>query len=131
MAPPFCWSAKQRTSSQSDTTSRTSLLSTCRDSNIWAKLHVHYTERYPNISRLVNILRVMPYSNALAERCFSTMKKIKTDWRASLETSTLDKLIRIKKMDPDVDVFTSMLYKNPVCYAKLILRSNNCHAIFV
>ena len=33
------------------------------------------------------------------------MRKIKTDWRASLHTSTLDCLIRIKKMGPSVDVF--------------------------
>ena len=68
-------------------------------SSTWAKIHAHYSER------LINILHVMPFSNALVERCFSTMSKIKTDWRASLHTSTLDCLIRIKKMGPSVDVF--------------------------
>ena len=74
-------------------------------SGIWAKVHAHYSERYKSIARLINILRVLPFSNALVERCFSTMRKIKTDWRASLNTSTLDILIRIKKMGPPVDVF--------------------------
>ena len=74
-------------------------------SGIWAKIHAHYSERYQGISRLINILHVMLFSNALVERCLSTMRKIKTDWRASLHTSTLDCLIRIKKMGPSVDVF--------------------------
>ena len=74
-------------------------------SSIWAKVHAHYSERYQSIARLMNILRVIPFSNVWVERCFSTMRKIKTDWRASLHTSTLDCLIRIKKMVPPVDVF--------------------------
>ena len=75
--------------------------------HIWMKVHVFYADRYPCVARIIHIPRVLPFSNALVERCFSTMNKIKTDWRASLDTATLDMLIRIKKTGPQIDAFKS------------------------
>ena len=72
--------------------------------DIWMSPRVLYRSR---VARIINILRVLPFSNALVERCFSTINKIKTDWRASLDTATLDMLIRIKKTGPQIDAFKS------------------------
>ena len=50
-------------------------------------------------------LRVIPLSNAIVERCFSTMNKTKTDWRASLGEESLESLVRIKKEGPPLAKF--------------------------
>ena len=72
-------------------------------SEIWRKVHAFYADRYPCVAHVINILRVLPFSNALVERCFSAINKIKTNWWASLDTETLNKLIRIKKTGPEID----------------------------
>ena len=72
---------------------------------IWKRVHLFYSEMYPNISKLVEIFRVFPYSNAAVERCFSTMNKVKTDWRVNLGEESLDSLIRVKKMGPTAEKF--------------------------
>ena len=64
---------------------------------IWQKVHCRYADRYPIVARVINLIRVFPFSNAIVERCFSTMNKIKTDWRAALGVPTVDMLIRILK----------------------------------
>ena len=67
-------------------------------SQIWQTMHQSYSHRYPHVCEIINIMRVFPFSNAIVERGFSVMNRIKTDWRASLNTCTLDNLIRIKKL---------------------------------
>ena len=57
---------------------------------IWKKIHAFYADNYPLVARIINLMRVFPFSNALVERCFSTMKKIKTYWRANLDIPTVD-----------------------------------------
>lgn len=73
---------------------------------VWEKISASYSNQYPNISNLITILRIFPFSNALVERCFSTMNIVKTDWRASLEIKTLEQLMRIKKVGPTVAHFS-------------------------
>ena len=73
---------------------------------IWKKIHAFYADNYPLVARVINLMRVFPFSNALVERCFSTTKKIKTDWRANLDIPTVDMLLRIKKMGPELDLFS-------------------------
>ena len=51
-------------------------------------------------------MRVFPFSNALVERCISTMNKIKSDWRSNLVILTVDVLLRIKKMESEIDTFS-------------------------
>ena len=34
-----------------------------------------YTQVYPIMAQIINILRIFPFSNAIVERCFSAMKK--------------------------------------------------------
>ena len=66
---------------------------------VWKRLHLFYQDSYPAIAKLCEIFRIYPLSNAAVERCFSTMGKVKTDWRASLGEQSLDALVRIKKWD--------------------------------
>lgn len=55
-----------------------------------------YKDTYPNICALLSIVLVLPVSTADAERGFSLMKRIKTDWRASLTPPSLTNLMTIK-----------------------------------
>ena len=55
---------------------------------------------YPQSSKLVSISLVIPVSTAECERCFSAMKRIKTDLRNHLLTSTLRNLMRISTEGP-------------------------------
>ena len=54
-----------------------------------------YKEKFPNFVQLVCILLVCLVSNAIVERGFSAMRRIKRDWRSSLSKDTLDHLMRI------------------------------------
>jgi hypothetical protein len=72
--------------------------------DVWCKLHVHYRVDYPNLVKLVEVLRVFPYSPELMGKCFSTLDKAKQDWRATLGSDTLEALLRIKHTDPPLKV---------------------------
>ena len=50
---------------------------------------------YPCLSKLACIALVLPISTAECERCFSAMKRVKTELRNRLVTTTLDHLLRI------------------------------------
>ena len=65
------------------------------NSNIWPLLLTYHREKFPNLCHLIEILQVFPISNAKVERGFSTMRRIKTDWRSRLAEETLDHLMRI------------------------------------
>ena len=55
-----------------------------------------HKETYPNICALLTIILVLPISTADPERGFSLMKRIKTDWRASLTPRSLSNLMTTK-----------------------------------
>ena len=55
---------------------------------------------FKNVMKIINILRIFPVFNAVVERCFSTMTKVKTDWRNRLGEKEVEHLIRIKKEGP-------------------------------
>lgn len=55
---------------------------------------------FPNVIKVISLLQVFPVSNAVLERCFSTMTKIKTDWRNRLGEEEVECLIRIKREGP-------------------------------
>ena len=74
---------------------------------VWKTLHQMNPQPYPILHQVANIMRVYPFSNGVVESCFSLMNKIKTDWRASLATPTLESIMRIKKEGPTVDAFNS------------------------
>ena len=72
---------------------------------VWPLLLTHYREKFPNLAQLVHILLVIPVSNAKVERGFSTMRRIKSDWRSSLGEETLDHLMRISIDGPALTQF--------------------------
>lgn len=51
---------------------------------------------YSQILKVIFLTELYPLSTACCDRGFSTMKKIKTDWRCRLATETLDDLMRVK-----------------------------------
>ncbi|XP_062569661.1 zinc finger protein 862-like [Saccostrea cucullata] len=53
------------------------------------------TENYQNIMKIIHLVSLFPLSNASCERGFSTMKRIKSDWRCRLNNETLNILMRI------------------------------------
>lgn len=55
---------------------------------------------FANVMKVINLLRIFPVSNAVLERCFSTMGKVKTDWRNRLGEKEVEHLIRLKKEGP-------------------------------
>lgn len=60
---------------------------------------------FPLVSKLLNHALVLPVSTTDCERCFSTMKRVKTDLRNRMSTQTLDRLIRIRTEGPDMAEF--------------------------
>ena len=55
---------------------------------------------YKNAVKVLNLLRIFPASNAVLERCFSAMTKVKNDWCNRLGEQELEHLIRLKKEGP-------------------------------
>ena len=52
--------------------------------------------RFKDILKIIHLTSVLPLSNATCERAFSTMKRIKSDWRCNLSSQTLDIQMRIR-----------------------------------
>lgn len=75
------------------------------NSNIWSLLLTHYQVNFPNLAHLIEVLLLFPISNATVERGFSTMRRIKTDWRSRLNEETLDHLLRISTNGPPLSEF--------------------------
>ena len=64
-----------------------------KGTNIWALLLRCHRKQFPNLASLIDILLLLPVSNAKVERSFSSMRRIKTDWRSRLGERTLDNLM--------------------------------------
>jgi len=80
----------------------------CMDFNsVWATLlsKAPYKEDFKDVLHLVEIMLVIPISSAECERMFSAMKRVKSDERCSLASSTLDNLVRISKHGPNIEAF--------------------------
>jgi hypothetical protein len=58
-------------------------------------------QHYQNILKIINLCSLFPLSNATCERGFSTMKRIKSDWRCRLSNDTVNILMRIEMSGPD------------------------------
>ena len=52
--------------------------------------------KYPNLTRFVELVASFPFSNAAVERMFSLLKRIKTDDRTRLKSSSLVSLLHCK-----------------------------------
>lgn len=74
--------------------------------DVWAKLFTSSKkEALINILHLVEILLVVPISNALLERMFSTMNRVHTDWRNCLGEKRVENLLRIWEEGTTADRF--------------------------
>ena len=74
---------------------------------VWQTVMSSYKDKFPNLSQLISLLLVLPVSNAIVERGFSTMRRVKTDWRNGLNEETLDHLMRISLEGPPPFQFQS------------------------
>ena len=52
--------------------------------------------KYPNLTRFIELVASFPFSNAAVERMFSLLKRIKTDDRTRLKSSSLVSLLHCK-----------------------------------
>ena len=60
---------------------------------------------FPGLSQLMEIYLVLPMSTAVCERGFSAMKRIKSDWRSSLNSAQLKRLMSVVLEGPHPDSF--------------------------
>ena len=56
----------------------------------WKVILNSYATEFPNFINIVEILTLYPCSSACVERGFSTMSRVKTDYRNRLEAETFD-----------------------------------------
>lgn len=65
---------------------------------VWQRISQEDSEikNYSNIMKVIHLTAIYPLANASCERGFSTMKRVKSDWRCSLSCNSLDVLMRIK-----------------------------------
>ena len=66
-----------------------------KQSQLWKNKFMLCKDGYPNLLLLVELCLVIPYQTACCERGNSCMNRIMTDWRSSLNVSTIDALMRI------------------------------------
>lgn len=66
----------------------------------------HCKNEYKNLLLIIELLLVLPLSTAACERGFSSMKRIKNDWRSSLSVDSLHKLLFISIEGPELDSFS-------------------------
>jgi hypothetical protein len=61
--------------------------------------------KFPGLSILMEIYLIIPVNTACCERGFSCMKRVKNDWRSSLNTLSLNRLIYLSLQGPHPDHF--------------------------
>ena len=64
--------------------------------DFWYRVHLEYADDCKLILRLSEIVLVLPLNTAVCERAFSIMKKVKCDWRASMDPAQVSMLMRIE-----------------------------------
>ncbi|KAJ8298452.1 hypothetical protein KUTeg_024983 [Tegillarca granosa] len=68
-----------------------------------------FRNRFTNIKCLIKIVLTLPVSIAICERGFSCVKRIKSDWRASLTTTTMNHLLTISIEGPELSAYSKLL----------------------
>ena len=77
-----------------------------KDINIILPLLIQdYSDSFPNIIKLIQLIYCIPFSSVECERGFSRQNQIKTKNRNSLTTDTLDRLMRISLEGPESSEF--------------------------
>ena len=67
-----------------------------KDEILWSTMTTS-GHAFTNVMKVLNILRIFPVSNAIIERCFSTMSVVKTDWRIGWEIKWLNTWFGLRK----------------------------------
>ena len=97
-------------------------------STSWKALNRSHSDQLPNVLGLIDLILTIPASTAECERGFSGMKRVKSDWRARLNTSTLSDLLLVLLEGPSIDDFeplrTCQLWADH-CDRRPIKRSAN------
>lgn len=77
-------------------------------SDVWAKiLTCSKKQSFENILHVIEILMVIPVSNAVLERMFSAMNRVHNDWRNNLGEKRVEHLLRIIADGPEPEDFES------------------------
>ena len=63
------------------------------------------SSEFKNIFHIIEIMLILPFTNAKVERMFSRMNRTKTDWRNRLNRDSIDALLRIGEEGPSVKDF--------------------------
>lgn len=80
-----------------------------RQSEFWKNKFMFCKDDYPNLLILVELCLVIPCQTACCERGNSWMNRIMTDWRSTLNVSTIDELMRIAISGPSHEDYTAVL----------------------
>ena len=64
-------------------------------SEFWPLAYQECHKEYPNLFKLVELLLCLPFSNAIVQRGFSTVRRILTDWRGCLAEETIKDLLLV------------------------------------
>ncbi len=67
--------------------------------------------KYPDLVKLATAVLLIPHSNACCERVFSSVRKIRTDFRSTMKAETLDAICTVKM---------KMQSENSVCYKHIL-----------
>lgn len=68
----------------------------------WKQVNEGLGNRCPNVLALVDLILSLPASSAEAERGFSQMGLVKSDWRSRLLDTSLSDLLVVKLRTPDI-----------------------------
>lgn len=68
---------------------------------LWAQILRVWSEEFPNVLHIIEIIQVMPMSTSKVERAFSLLNRVKTDWRINLNTATVEDLMFISLEGPE------------------------------
>lgn len=81
---------------------------------VWQRVSQEDANRhdYFNILRVIHLTSLYPLSNATYERGFSTMKRIKSDWRSRLSNKSVDMLMRVTIEGPKLTDFSPRPHVN-------------------
>lgn len=71
----------------------------------WKQVNDDLRDKCPSVLSLIDLVLSLPASSAEAERGFSLMKTIKTDWRSRLTDDSVSDLMTINLDSPEVKDF--------------------------
>ena len=71
----------------------------------WEEVNLSFGTQCPNVFGLIDLILTLPDSSADAERGFSHMKFVKSDWRSRLSDTYLSDLMTVLLDTPDVAQF--------------------------